>query len=67
MKHLRHFSVVTILTFMLTLSAFAGDMECGVVASPPHQASVTGDMATGYVDPVTEFTLNVLQSLLSMF
>ena len=70
MKRLRHLCAATILTFTVTLAALAGDMQCGVINSPTRQASVTGDMATGAtvtVDPVTEFTLNVLQSLLSLF
>ena len=67
MKRLRHFCVASVLTFTLTFSAIAGEIECGVVASPPPQSSATGDIHTGYVDPVTEFGLSFLQSLLSLF
>lgn len=81
MKRLRHFCAVSILTFMLTLSAFAGDIECGVVSPPPKQTtSVMGNIGCGVtalnetssaetasVDPLTEITLNILQSLLSLF
>ena len=78
MKHLRQFCAAAVLTFALTLSTFAGDIDCGVVAPPP-QTAITGNMATGitatneestetsFVDPVTEFTLNILQGLLSLF
>lgn len=76
MKHLRHFCLVSALTFALAFSASAGDINCGVVEPP---ASVTGTIHTGvtatneestetsFVDPVTEFTLNILQGLLSLF
>jgi hypothetical protein len=80
MKHLRHGCVVFILILTLTLSTFAGNIECGVVSPPPQQASVTGEMATGatetsetssddnlFVDPVTGLALDILQSLLSLF
>jgi hypothetical protein len=80
MKHLRHFCFASILSFLLTLSAFAGDINCGVVSPPPEQTSVTGNMATGttatsestsdenlFIDPVTGLALDILQSLLSLF
>lgn len=80
MKHLRHFCVASALTFALALSTFAGDINCGVVSTPPNPpASVTGDMPNGvaatneesaetaFVDPVTEVTLSILQDLLSLF
>ncbi len=80
MKHLRHFCIASVLTFALTFSAFAGDINCGVVSPPPTPpAPLTGQMTTGvtatneessetsFVDPVTEFTLNILQGLLSLF
>ena len=81
MKRLRHFCAAAILTFTLTLSAFGGDIECGVVdPPPPPPSSVMGEMATGvtetnetpssetaYIDPVTGLALDMLQSLLSLF
>jgi hypothetical protein len=81
MKHLRQLCAIAVLTFVLTSSAFAGNIECGDVPPPPvPPASATGDMATGitatngasstdaaFVDPVTEITLNILQSVLSLF
>ena len=68
MDRLRQFCAVVVLTFVLSFSAFAGEMATGAVSEPPsEQTSVTGEMATGCVDPVTEFGLTILQSLLSLF
>jgi hypothetical protein len=81
MKPLRQLCAIAVLTVVLASSAFAGNIECGDVPPPPvPPASVTGDMATGitatngtssteiaFVDPVTEITLNILQSVLSLF
>jgi hypothetical protein len=83
MKHLRQLCAVAVLTFALTLSAFAGDIHTGDIPPPPPidpSKSIMGDMATGitavdgrssteatFADPVTDFTLNILQSVLSLF
>ena len=81
MKHLRQCCAAAVLTFALAFSAFSGEMECGAVSPPPNPpASITGDMATGitaadgrsstestFADPVMDFTLNILQSVLSLF
>ena len=68
MNRLRQFCIVVVLTFLLGFSAFAGEMSTGIVSHPPpHQTLAEGDMAPGYVDPVTEFGLSILQSLLSLF
>ena len=76
MKHLRQLCAVAVLMFALASSAFAGNMECGVVAPPPNPpVSVMGDTATNgmlstetaFADPVADFTLNILQSVLSLF
>jgi len=79
MKTLRRLCATFVLTFMLALSAFAGDIQTGVTATPPPPESqattgqietgVTGDIQTGVTatDPVTEIVLNLLQSLLSLF
>ena len=81
MKRLRHFCIASILTFTLALSAFAGNIECGVVdAPPPQQSVVTGEMATGatatdetesaenlLIDPVTGLALDILPSLMTLF
>ena len=80
MKHLRHLCAATVLTFTFVLATFAGDMQCGVVSPPPDPpASVLGDTTnevtvtneerpeTSFVDPLTELTLNILQSVLALF
>ncbi|HEV7376894.1 MAG TPA: hypothetical protein VGN95_19415 [Pyrinomonadaceae bacterium] len=81
MKPLRQLCAIAVLTFTLASFAFAGDIQCGVVDPPPNPpASVMGDMATGitaadgrsstestFADPVTDFTLDILQSVLSLF
>jgi hypothetical protein len=81
MKRLHHFCVASVLTFALAISAFAGDINCGVTsAPPPQQSAVTDDIHTGgtatsetssaetvYIDPVTGIALDILQSLLSLF
>jgi hypothetical protein len=54
-----------------TENSVTGQMPCGVTSSSPSSdASVTGEMpfgVTSAVDPVTEFTLNLLQSVFSLF
>jgi hypothetical protein len=83
MKNLRQFCIVVVLTFALTLSAFAGDMSCPGITDPPppQQSSATGDIscpgatATGEIstpgmvalDPVTEAALSLLNSILSLY
>jgi hypothetical protein len=81
MKHLRQLCAAAVLTLMLAFSAFAGNIECGAVPPPPDPpASVTGDIHCGvtatdrtssdeaaFVDPATDFTLNILRSVLSLF
>lgn len=80
MKHLRHFCLASTLTFALAFSAFAGDINCGVAPPPPTPpAALTSQIDTGvtttseestetsFVDPLTEFTLNILQNLLALF
>lgn len=52
-------------------ASVAGDMPGGITSpSSSLDASVTGDMPLGVtsaIDPVTEFTLSLLQSLLALF
>ena len=59
MKTLRRLCAVLMLTLVLALSTFAGDIQTGV----------TGDIQTGItaIGPVTEIALNLLQSILSLF
>jgi len=81
MKPLRQLCATAVLTFVLAFSSFAGTIDCGVVDPPPNPpASVMGDIHTGvtetnrtsntetvFVDSVTDFTLNILRSVLSLF
>ncbi|HKQ99327.1 MAG TPA: hypothetical protein VJT09_01565 [Pyrinomonadaceae bacterium] len=49
MRHLKKLCVAGLLTLALTLPAFAGEMEAGVIAPPPstQQASAQGEMPGG--------------------
>ena len=80
MNRLRQFCAASILTLALTVSALAGDINCGSVAPPPQQSTTTGDINCGVtltcqssstetvsLDPVTGLALSLLQSLLSVF
>lgn len=80
MRHLKNLCIACVFTIALTLSASAGEMLGGVTAPPPPStqqaiaqgdmsAGVTGDISTGIAatDPATDFVLNLLQSLLSLF
>ena len=75
MKNLRQLCAVLVLTLMLTLSAFAGQIEIGYVPPPPQQSTAqgeatmsnTGEISTGVMDTTTEITLNLLQSVLALF
>jgi hypothetical protein len=80
MKTLRRICTAFSLTLVLTLSAFAGDISTGIIATPPppdSQALATGEMSTTVtgeistsvtaMDPVTEVALNLLQNLPPLF
>ena len=80
MKCLRRFCFASVLTFALTLSAFAGDIHTGAVPPPPDTPIATRDIDCGViqtsensisetasVDPMTELTLNILQSVMALF
>ncbi len=72
MNRVRLLCVTTLLAVVLAASpALAGDMPMGITSSSPSsEASVTGNMpqgVTSVIDPVTEFMLNLLQSVLSLF
>ena len=70
-----------VLTLMLALSAFAGDIETGIVSQSPQSTAqatttqgeisttVAGDIETGVTatNPATEIALNLLLSVLSLF
>ena len=83
MKNLRKLCATFVLTLVLALSAVAGDMSTPGATAPQtkQQSSVTGDISfprattigeiptPGVVvlDPVTDATLSLLQSLMSLF
>ena len=80
MKSLRQFSITAVLTFAITISAFAGQMATGAVPPPPEPpATTTSEIVTGvtatdetgietaFIDPITGIALNILQSLLALF
>jgi hypothetical protein len=83
MKSLKKVCAAVLLTLILSLTALAGDMSCGITAPPPppqSQSATTGDMSAGIVstggaagdeamafNPVTETALNLIQSLLALF
>jgi hypothetical protein len=83
MKNLRQLCAITALTFALASSTFAGQIDCGEIPPPPpppqETSSVMGTIdyftaingtqsaETASINPVTEFTLNILQSMLALF
>lgn len=72
MKTLRRFCTMFVLTLVLTLSAFAGDISTTVVSEPPppdSQTAATGEMSTSVTatDSVTAVALSLLQSLPPLF
>ncbi|MDQ3753543.1 MAG: hypothetical protein M3371_02290 [Acidobacteriota bacterium] len=78
MKTLRQFCAAAVLTCVLTLSAYPGEMSTGKTPPPPPpSATSAGEMSTGIsmtetanseaVDPIAEAALMLLQSILSLF
>jgi hypothetical protein len=77
MKKLQQFCATAVLTLVLALSVFAGEMGSAGISSPEPQSATTttgdigtpGETATGVtvLDPVTEAALILLKSLLSLF
>ncbi len=76
MKRIQRLIATFVLTLALALSAAAGNMPTPGIQSPPPSAEATGNMptpgvaatdSTSGIDPVTAFTLNLLQSLLALF
>ncbi|HYE64728.1 MAG TPA: hypothetical protein VD966_04040, partial [Pyrinomonadaceae bacterium] len=65
MRYLQQLCVAVALTLALALSAFAGDIHCGVTSQQPSQPTSASEESI--VDPVTETALNLLQSALSLF
>jgi hypothetical protein len=70
MNNLRQICAGFILTLALTVSAFAGQIECGVVNDPPLQeTAAAGEMQNGIqsTDTVTELVISLLTNLLPLF
>lgn len=81
MKNFRHLCAALVLTFMLALSASAGEIQTGITSPPPTTTSATaGQIETGVASPspttdsqsagapsITETVLNLLQDVLSLF
>jgi hypothetical protein len=81
MKNLRRFCAAIVFTLVLTFSAFAGDINVPGATTQPSQPSATGEMGRSGVvftgdmacpdaatlDPLTEITLKMLESMLSYF
>lgn len=82
MKHLRQLCATVVLSFVLVSYSFAGEMATGDVPPPPPpqttlmtsdtstEVTATNDRSsteTTFVAPVTEFSLDILQSVLSLF
>lgn len=81
MKPLRQLCATGVLTIVLALSTFAGDMATGAIPPPPNPppsimsempaggtlANGTTSAETGSIDPLTELTLSFLRSVLSLF
>jgi hypothetical protein len=69
MKKLKLTAAVTILTLVLSFSAFAGQMDGGFVGVPPQPASVTTTSSTTAssqtvtVNPLTQIILALLNLL----
>ena len=70
MKALRQFCAASMLTLVLALSTFAGEIETPRTP-PPQQATHAGDIETGKAGdieiPLTvEIALNLIQGVLSL-
>ncbi|HWT02895.1 MAG TPA: hypothetical protein VN256_21780 [Pyrinomonadaceae bacterium] len=79
MKRVRQLCAALALTLILSLTALAGDMSCGITSTAPPQqtqAAACGDMSCGVASTdesasgvpfVTEVALGLLQSVLALF
>lgn len=82
MENLRKVCAAALLILVISLTALAGDMSCGITDPPPQQsqAVTTGDMSAGITatdnttedevavaSPITETMLNIVQSVLALF
>jgi hypothetical protein len=53
-----------VLTLAVSVCAYAGDMPNGIAESAP--VSVAGDMPNGVANQITEITITLIQSVLSL-
>lgn len=60
MKNLRQLCAGLILTFALTATALAGQMDCPGITAPPPQETSTGEMP----NPITETLLLLILTLI---
>jgi hypothetical protein len=78
MKTLQRLCAAFVLTLALALSAFAGEISTPIAPPPPPQqatqgqieiGSTAGEITTGLTatDAAMEITLNLLESVLSLF
>ena len=71
MKQLGQLCASVLLTLVLALSAFAGNIEFPGVTSQSSQPSAAGDILTpgvsAPIDPLTALALGLLQNALSLF
>jgi hypothetical protein len=78
MKNIRQLCATVALTLIFAFHTYAGQMETLIVTPPPPPSVTTdGQIGTGFADhstndsseavnPIMQFTLNVLQSVLSL-
>ena len=78
MRNLRQFSSVVVLTLVLSVSAFAGEMDTGIAPQPtPAPAMMDGQIEIPYqaageistpvaADPLVEGALGLLQIVLTL-
>lgn len=71
MRNLRQLCVAVVLTLVVTVHTFAGQIHTLIVDPPPPPPVETeGQMTTGSseaIDPITETTISLLQSVLPLF
>lgn len=82
MRNFRQLCAATFLTLIITVSAFAGDMQTpGIITQPTQQTSATGDIqtpgasVTGQTDttfisdayPVSEIAMTLMLNVMSVF
>lgn len=80
MKKLKQLSMAVVVTLMLGVPAFAGEIEIGKTSSPPPPADSSSTTTPGEIqipgntgaptassDSMTELAMNLLQTVLSIF